>query len=216
MAIKAVIFDMDGLLLDTETLGIKACAYAGQQQGVSIDVPVVLTTLGQTEALSNAIYLRHYPTLDMRRFWADFDVWMRHSTDQTPPELMPYALQTLKALKEQGIKIGLCSSSPYKRIMRYLTAIGIGDFFETIVSGNDGARSKPAPDMYLLASSKLGVKPEHCMALEDSENGLRAAHAAGMLACMVPDQIPYKPEFAAFTDHVFHNLSEALLYLGGS
>lgn len=216
MAIEAVIFDMDGLLLDTETLGISACEYAGQRQGLLIDTAVVLSTLGQTEAFSNAIYRQHYPTFDAERFWADFGTWMRDTTDRTPPRLMPHALETLKALKAKNISMGLCSSSPRERIGRYMASTGIGDFFDAAVTGDDGAQSKPAPDMYLLAARKLGVAPESCMVLEDSPNGLRAARAAGMLSCMVPDQIPYRPEFAPFVDHVLAHPGEALSLLGGA
>lgn len=216
MAIEAVIFDMDGLLLDTETLGIKACVYAGEQQGLDIDVGVVLSTLGQTEPFSNAIYRQHYPAFEAERFWADFDAWMRKTTDETPPALMPRALETLKGLKDKRIRTGLCSSSPMERIGRYMASTGIGHFFDAVVSGDDGAKSKPAPDMYLLMAKKLGVMPERCMVLEDSTNGLKAAHAAGMLSCMVPDQIPYGPELAPFTDRVLKDLGEALDLLGGN
>ncbi len=215
MAIEAVIFDMDGLLLDTETLGIEACLYAGRRQGLSIDVDVVLSTLGQTEPFSNATYRRHYPAFEAERFWADFGAWMRDTTGRTPPKLMPQALETLTALKKRSIRIGLCSSSPMERIARYMASTGIGGFFDATVSGDDGAKSKPAPDMYLLAARRLSVMPQHCMVLEDSPNGLKAARAAGMLSCMVPDQIPYQPEFAPFTDRVFRHLGEALCELGG-
>lgn len=215
MAIEAVIFDMDGLLLDTETLGVEACVHAGRQQGLSIDVEVVLMTLGQTEPFSNATYRQYYPSFDAGRFWADFNAWMRDATDRTAPKLMPHALATLTALQERSVRIGLCSSSPMERIRRYMASTGVGRFFDAVVSGDDGAKSKPAPDMYLLAARKLGVLPRQCMVLEDSPNGLKAAHSAGMLSCMVPDQIPYRPEFAPFTDRVLAHLGEALGLLGG-
>lgn len=214
MEIQAVIFDMDGLLLDTETLGVEACLAVGEKQGLNITPQVVLQTLGMTQETSNRIYKDHDERFEPARFWAGFDEWIKHSVSIKAPDKKAFAEELLMILKQKGIRCGLCSSSPRERVMLYLGASGLLPYFDEFVTGCDGAASKPSPDMYLLAAKKLGLMPEHCMVLEDSPNGLRAGHAAGMHTYMVPDLIPYTEELAAHCEGVLTDLSQVLPLLG--
>ncbi len=208
MAFEAVIFDMDGLLFDTESLGVKACIHAGKMQGIDVSEEVVLTTLGTTEAKSDSIYLQHYPTYQAQRFWKDFSDWMVSYVEENSVGVMPYARELIQAVKAKGLKTAICSGSPMSRVELYLQKTGLQDAFDAFVTQDDGARSKP--DMFLLTAQKLGVMPQKCLVLEDSPNGLRAAHAAGMQAYMVPDMIPYSEEYAPFTAGVLKDLSQAM------
>ena len=215
MAFEAVIFDMDGLLFDTETLGIQACIHAGKMQGIDVSRDVVLKTLGTTEAKSDSTYLAHYPSYQRERFWKDFSDWMVDYVDTHPLGIMPHAVELLEAVRAKEIKMGLCSGSPLKRVTLYLEKTGLRHYFDAMVTQDDGVPSKPAPDMFLLTAEKLQVPAEKCMVLEDSPNGLRAAHAAGMQAYMVPDQIAYQQEFGPFTTGVLSSLADALPLLEG-
>lgn len=210
MAFEAVIFDMDGLLFDTESLGVKACIYAGQQQGLDVSEEVVLTTLGTTEAKSDSIYLAHYPSYQAKQFWQDFSDWMVAYVEENAVGIMPYAQEMVIATRNKGIKTAICSGSPMSRVELYLEKTNMQGLFDAYVTQDDGARSKPEPDMFLLTAEKLNVSPDKCLVLEDSPNGLRAAHAAGMQAYMVPDQIPFRDEYAPFTAGVLKDLSQAL------
>lgn len=210
MTVQAVIFDMDGLIFDTETLAVKACQYAGKQQGLDVTEEVILETLGKTDESSDQIYKQHYPTYQPAQFWADFHHWMMEETSSKPPRLMPFAMELLEELTKRGIKRGLCSASPMVRIERYMSSYRMLPMFDAVVCGDSGAASKPAPDMYLLAAKKLNIVPENCMVLEDSPNGLRAGHAAGMQVYMVPDLIPYQEAYAGLVHGVLDNLSMVL------
>lgn len=206
--IKAIVLDMDGLLFDTETEGLKACAWAGERQGIPLKREEIVRALGMTESASTLIYQKIHPRFDGGRFWADFQTWMDENV--LCPRLMPGALELLEAAKQKGVAAALCSSSPRARILRFLNNNGILSMFAQIVSGDDGARSKPAPDMFLLAAERLKVRGEDCLAFEDSPNGLRAAHGAGMAVYMVPDLLPYTDDLAPVVAGVLGSLREAV------
>lgn len=210
MRFDAVIFDMDGLLLDTEKLGVQASAHAGREQGIDIDPDVVKLTLGVQREHDDVLYKKHYPSFDSRRFWQHYDAWFTQFTDTRAPDVKPYARELLKELKDRGIKKGLCSSSHEGLVHRFLKQTGLNNAFDVLVTGSDGAVSKPAPDMYLLTASRLSVAPENCMVLEDSPNGLKAGRSAGMRTYMVPDLIPYSAELQPFCDGVLDDLSQVL------
>jgi len=115
-------------------------------------------------------------------------------------------MEILTFLKENGYKIGLASSTSRHGVLGHVNRAGITDFFEVIVGGDMVEHSKPKPDIYLLACEKLGVKPENTIAIEDSPNGIRSAHAAGLKAVMVPDMIAPTPEIEALLYKKFDSL----------
>ena len=102
--------------------------------------------------------------------------------------LKPGIHELLAYLREQGIKTAIATSSPIERTILYLTSVGLQNSFDELVSGYMVEKGKPEPDIYLYAASKLGVEPCNCMVLEDSPAGILAAHRAGCLPVMIPDQ----------------------------
>ena len=100
------------------------------------------------------------------------------------------------------------SSSGPETIRVYLEGAGIRSRFDKVVSGTECARSKPAPDIFLLAAERLGEKPEYCLVVEDSPSGVRAGRAAGMTVCMVPDLAPFSEELRPYCDLVLPSLDE--------
>ncbi len=116
-------------------------------------------------------------------------------------------------LRQQEIKTAVASSTPYDRICSYLKRTGLEEYFQTIIAGNMVEHSKPDPDIYLKACSALSVPPTEAMAIEDSPNGLKSAHAAGMITVMVPDLIDPTPEIRALCDHIFESLLAVRDYL---
>lgn len=213
MKIEAVIFDMDGLLFDTEGLGVDACQEAGQKQGMPIPRELVLSTLGMTTERSAEAYHRVHPKLDLERFWDDYRDIMLSYADPDGPPLMPHARELISWLHEQGIQVGLCSANQERLVTAYLERSGLRDQFEVVVHGRPDLPSKPAPDMYLLTAKLLGVAPARCLVLEDSPNGVKAGRAAGMQVAMVPDMIPFREELRPYCDAVFSDLSQVRGYV---
>ena len=104
----------------------------------------------------------------------------------------------------------MASSTSKKGVIHKLTVAGLIDRFETLVGGDEVANGKPAPDIFLTAAARLGVLPDGCMVLEDSEAGIQAAHAAGMLPVMVPDVKPPSPEIEAVAYAVLPSLKDTI------
>ena len=121
--------------------------------------------------------------------------------------------EILAFLKENGWNIGLASSSRYESVMNHLKRAEIADYFSVVVTGDMVEHSKPQPDIYLLACEKLGVRPEAAYAIEDSPNGIRAAHAAGMKPLMVPDMIEPDQEMQRLSFWIGKDLLEVKNFL---
>ena len=188
MKIKAAVFDMDGLMFDTERLAMAAWDYAGEKMGLGKAGYMVMKTLGVTAERADEIWREEFgsnvDTKAMRRYGREFtDNFYEHN--KVPVKYGLYEL--LDWLKSSGIKTAVASSSTRRAVLRNLESAGITDKFDIIVSGEMATRSKPALDIYLKACELLGENPNDCIALEDSRNGLWAAHNAGCRVIMVPD-----------------------------
>ena len=125
----------------------------------------------------------------------------------------PGAAEILAALNERGIPLAVASSTPEARVRQHLAEHGFLPRFDAVIGGDRLQRSKPAPDIFLLAAEALGAAPERCFVIEDSFNGIRAAHAAQMRPIMVPDMLPPTEEIAAMAEIVTEDLFGALEYL---
>ncbi len=192
--IKAIIFDMDGVILDSETISDKTWAITQKEMGVTTDKDYLNMCRGTN----------HNDTLQILRtvFGADFDaqkflnrsIELFHQIEQTEGiPLMPYVRQTLDYLKPR-YTIALASSTNGQTVKRQLTNAGVIDYFKTRTTGEQVVHSKPDPEIYLIACKSLGLEPSECVAVEDSPNGIRSAHAAGIPVIMVPDKIAPTPE----------------------
>ncbi len=209
MEIKAVVFDMDGLLMDSEWMGIEAIHVCGLLQGVDIPDAISKQCIGITSQASGALLNRHYPALDARKLFQDFAEYMHGKAAKGEIPLKKGARALLQYLQEQGIPAAVASSSRLETIQLYMNSVELTAFFQVLLSAA-GMPSKPAPDVFLLAAEKLGVPPEACLVLEDSYNGVKAGRAAGMQVCMVPDVLPYVDELEPFVDHVLPDLEKVM------
>ena len=125
----------------------------------------------------------------------------------------PGALEILDFLAGRGLPLAVATSSSRRTVERHLGKAGLLDRFRAVAARDDVERGKPHPDLYLEAARRLGVAPQHCVAFEDSNNGLTAAHAAGTMAIMVPDILQPTPEVRAKCVTVLPDLHEALRLL---
>ena len=204
----AIIFDMDGLLFDTETLYQEAILLAAAEGGHEIAVDVFNRTVGLPWAESRALLLSHFgEAFRVDEFQA---TWVRHFwvIAETRLALKPGALELLDTLDQFRLPRAIATSSSRRTVERHLTAHNLVGRFEQIVGHGDYERGKPAPDPFLKAAERLGVEPRLCLALEDSHNGIRSASSAGMMTVMVPDLLEPTDEIRALSIFVARDLHD--------
>lgn len=206
--IEAVIFDMDGLMFDTEALAKEAWLRVGAQLGYPITEKEIAQIRGSTPAASAEIFRAAFgPEFDYPKAKALRNAMVEHFIDQNGVPMKYGLVDLLDHLRQHGFRTAVASSSPRKTIEKYLAMAGLRDNFDKIVSSENVARSKPAPDVFLLAAEQLGVSAESCLVLEDSANGLRAASRAGMLCVCIPDIAPPDESALSLAAAVFPDLS---------
>ena len=210
----AVIFDMDGLMLDTEPLAARAWTDAAARVGVAFDHAVTSRLIGRNFADCRMLIGAHhgdgYPIDDLMRAWHDaYDaIVLREGIAQKP------GLGALLAwLEDENIPKAVATSTRRSRAHAKLVLTDLLGHFATLVGGDEIARGKPAPDIFLEAAARLGVAPQGCVVLEDSEPGIDAALAAGMTPIMVPDRAPPSPALRARAPLVFSSLVEVHAHL---
>ena len=204
--IKAVVFDMDGLLVDSEYEGLFVLQNCARKQNIEMSLDDIKLTLGSTYAFSIDLYGRLYPEMDSVKLFADFKEGMRELAEAGKVPLKKGARELLEYLKAHGIPCAVASSSPKAMVEVYLGKQSVLEYFDAFVTGDLGLPSKPAPDMFLTAAKELKTAPQDCLVLEDSVNGIKAGRNAGMQVGMVPDVLPYKEELKPFCDHVLSDL----------
>jgi HAD superfamily hydrolase (TIGR01509 family) len=202
----AVIFDMDGLLFDSETLYRDALGLAAVEAKIELASGVFEQTLGLPWAHCRGVLLTHLgDAFPVDAFQA---AWIRHFwvVAETRLALKPGALALLETLEELGLPRAIATSSSRSTAGRHLAAHDLAGRFEAIVGRGDYENGKPAPDPFLKAAERLGVEPELCLALEDSPNGVRSASAAGMMTIMVPDLLEPTEEMRRLCLQIVDNL----------
>lgn len=183
-----VIFDMDGLMFDTERVFIKAWDYAGDKIGIGKAGFMVYKTMGMNIAASNSIWREEfgdrYNQEELRKHTKEF-LKKYYDENTVPVKQGLYIL--LDFLKSRRCKMVVATSSPRWEVENHLKEAKVDDYFLDIVCGDMIESSKPAPDIYLKACERIGEDPQKCYALEDSRNGLLSAYRAGCKPVMIPD-----------------------------
>lgn len=207
--IEAVIFDMDGTLVDSEMVSDKAWRKTGEVMGLDIPESLIRSLIGLNATLGKQVVAEHFggdAQLAERAFDKHMDLFLEIA--ETSLEMMPHARECLEELQAAGYPMALATSTHRLRAVPRLDRFGLGGFFATLTCGNEVDRSKPAPDIFLATAKSLGVAPERCAVVEDSFNGVRAGHAAGMHTFMIPDQVEPTAEIAALCTAVLPSLAE--------
>lgn len=209
MSIQAIVFDMDGVLLDTETICQRCWASAAQEFNLADGVEVQMKCLGTNKNDTRAILKQHYgEDFDCTSFLSRTSE-LFHEIERTEGiPLMPFVKETLEYLKPK-YRLAVASSTRTPVVIKELTDAGIIQYFEKIICGDMVTHSKPDPEIYLMACNELGLSPDQCVAIEDSPNGIKSANAAGMLPVMVPDKIQPSDELKKLCWKICHSLKEA-------
>ncbi len=203
---KAVIFDMDGTLFDTEAVYHRALLMAAQSLGIAMDHDYPLKSVGLHRKATLEVFQRDFThhAAPLAERW-DVIVAQEKSLSLA---LKPGALALLDLLDEIGMSYAIATSGYHHDVTDNLGTSGLTGRFAAIVAQGDYAQSKPAPDPFLVAAQRLGVAPPHCLALEDSLHGVRSALSAGMITIMIPDLIQPDAALAASVHHVALDLHE--------
>ena len=211
---KAVVFDMDGVLFDTEVLCMKSWVTAAREWGLPGMEEVFPQCIGLNANDSRRIVLGAYgEDFDYSRFRQETADWFKAYVEEKGLPIKPGAGEILEWLNSSGYAVGLASSTREEAVRSHLERSGFGKYFSVVVTGNMVEHPKPLPDIYLLACRRLGVDPAGTYAVEDSPNGIRSAHRAGMCPLMVPDMIPPDEEMRRLSARIFSSLQEVQTYL---
>ncbi len=191
---SAAIFDMDGLLLDSERVIMQAWLAAAREQRLPLSEPDFLLVVGRGAQESTAMLSQLLGGPGSFQLVRD----RARATLAAQPgvvfPLKPGALQVLEMLRARGVPCAVASSTGVDEVRRRLAKVGVLDYFQALAGGDEVSHSKPDPAVYLLAAARLGVPAAQCLAFEDSDHGARAAHQAGLQVVVVPDLKRYEFE----------------------
>lgn len=207
---EAVVFDMDGVITDTEKLYRRFQMEEGRKRGIPEDVLVYACehiaggNKYSNKPIFESIVGRGIDYMEFReKLMANLDAYIVANG----VELKYGVKETLAYLKDKGIKVGLATSTIRERAIGYLTAHDIYKYFDKLVFGNMVEHGKPAPDIYLKACEELDVEPARAVAVEDSINGIKSAGTAGLYAVMVVDLIKPNDEIAPYVKQIYDNMT---------
>ena len=207
---RGAIFDMDGTLFDTEKLYRQAwldiAVEFGEEKDYGLPTAISGTNLGEE---SLRIIRSFYPNIDAEAYLARVLEEVRR-VSETNLELMAGVEEILEFFKATGVRMAVASSSPVEFIEKNMARANLRGYFDFLIGGDKVTNGKPAPDIFLLAAEGLNLPASDCYIFEDSLNGVRAAHASGGVAIMIPDQVQPTDEIKALCAAIFPNLNEAM------
>lgn len=205
--IQAVIFDMDGLMIDTERIAQRAWQLAGAEGGYEFDDATYLQAVGRTREDTKSVFQAAFgPDFPFDDLYERKQQIMYDLIDTEGIPTMPGLFELYDLIDGLGIAKAVATSTARPTALKKLTIVNALDRFSVIVCGNEIANGKPAPDIFLEAAARLEIPPINCIVLEDSEAGIRAAHAAGMAPIMIPDMKQPSAEIVEMATHVLPSL----------
>lgn len=214
MKLALIIFDMDGLIFDTERLAITSWRLAGTDLGIDIPVTVITETIGTNIQGTEAIFKKHLGSnLPFERLKTLRFDYTRKLLDQNGVPMKKGVYELLTLIESKSIPKALATSTERSKTEKMLRRADLLHRFDLLVCGDEITRSKPEPDIFLTAAERLHCDPRECMVLEDSERGITAASRAGMLPVLFPDLKMPVAEIRALAHREFRSLLEVAEYL---
>jgi beta-phosphoglucomutase-like phosphatase (HAD superfamily) len=214
MRLKAVIFDMDGLLLETEKIALKAFQEAAAESGLKLDLATYYRCIGTTHARTREILMEGYgPDFPYEKMAVVWNKKFTYQVENFPIPLKEGTIELLQYLVHSAIPRAVVTSTRSGTALKMLDNAGIINYFEFVIGGDQIVLGKPNPEIYLKACERFKVEPGDCLALEDSENGVRSALAAGLTVIQIPDLIQPSSEVKTFGHQIMKSLLEVKQYL---
>ncbi len=209
MKIQGVVFDMDGLLLDTERVVSQAWEEAARRIGFSDVARAKIACLGLNEASTRAYFLETYGADFDYQTFRDLTRKLAHAVLDVHVPVKAGAAELLETLRHLGIPAAVASSTREVTVRDELSRAGLLSYCSAVITGDMVTHGKPDPEIYLKACAAIGCEPAYCLGFEDSLNGLKSVHRAGMIAVHIPDQVPPNADTNALADFCFSSLVEA-------
>ena len=212
---QGAIFDMDGLLFDTERMYRDSWKQSAQQFGLVHNPDFPRTVCGSSGAHMREIILQYYPQVDAKAFADDCILRVERELETHVPEKTGVR-DILQYFKQHGVRVAVASSSKRATVLHNLKQADILSYFDAVVSGDQVTHGKPAPDIFLLAAQQIGCEPENCYVFEDGTNGIRVGAAAGCTTIMIPDLTPPNAQLEQLCAGIYPSLSDAMNAIAGN
>lgn len=212
--VKGAVFDMDGLMFDSERLVFEIWKEMTSELGLEFTVDVFKQTIGLRRDESEKFYKSFfgegfdYSSLKLKSRAMFME---RINRDGVP--IKKGLIPLLDYLKSNGVRLAVATSTSAQTAHKVIRLAGVYDYFDSFVCGEDVTNGKPAPDVFLKAAEKIGVEPKDCIAFEDSINGIKSAYAAKMTTVMVPDFLQPTDEIKPMINFLCKSLDEAIAYI---
>lgn len=207
--LEAVVWDMDGLLLDTERIALQAFQIAADRLGYQLDPNLFQSLIGRNTAATLQTLALEMGSSEHAQELYELTGKLYDDMLADGPPLKAGAAECLEFLHQLQVPQALATSSSYRLASRKLEHHDLFRLFQTTVTGDQVQNGKPHPEPFLLAAQRLDLPPENCLAFEDSVNGIKSAKQAGMTTVLVPDICPHDEESLARVDYQFPSLLEA-------
>ena len=185
--IKAVIFDMDGTMLDTEHVKEEGLKYVGESLNVKIDDQTLTQIRGTNNTRLKEILCNKFEGLNVEKLLETREKYVEKYFENNPIETKKGLIELLEFLKNHDYKMAVASSSNLEVIKKYLKKVGVVDYFDVIIGGDIVTKGKPDPEIYSKCIEQLNLSKEECIGVEDTANGVLSIHRAGMKPIMIPD-----------------------------
>ncbi|NLK94367.1 MAG: HAD family phosphatase [Clostridiales bacterium] len=209
--VNAVIFDMDGLMLDTESITFICYKEAFREYGYDMDKEFYKTLIGRNIKGTKECVLESYGSdFDFDSIYEEIDKKNDEYIKRNGVEIKKGLIELLKYLKDNNYKIAVATSTIREQAKELLESVGVINYFDGMVCGDDVINSKPDPEIFIKAASEINVHPKECMVLEDSGAGIEAAYLAGMVPINIPDMKEPDEDMKKKSYKILNNLLDVI------
>lgn len=210
--IKGIVFDLDGVLVDTEGYQWQGWVEALKPLGISLSKEEYFEYAGKRGDTIESEFIKNYNLkIEKGSLLKQKEKLLLEWFRSEELKLLPYAKEVVEFFINKGMKVAIASGGPKDEVFLKLKRINFYSLFSVITAGGEVKRGKPSPDIYLLSAERLRLKPEECLALEDTQYGLEAAKSAGLTCFAIPGEFSVKQNFSK-ADKILNNLGEVMKF----